>query len=322
VLGHAAWDSGYRSASKDVNGGHNQRAPPYGFRMRSIVKSVGLCIDSSAQLPSDLVDRFRVAVVPATVSAGDREYLEGVDLSADGYYDLLASGVAVSTAEPSAGQFAVTYDDLAAQGCTEILSIHVASSVSGTVSAARLAAHRAEVPVRIVDTGTTSFGVACCMWAAAEALAAGASAEEATACAESVAPQVGHVFIADPARWCTDQRPPLDRGAAAADSVPVLGVRDGALEVLAWVRDSSDAIDVMVAEVAAFGSGLRVGVGMADRVMAEVADGLEEALRHHDAVDEVVRYRIGPSVGAHVGPRTVGCFMLPRAPGPSTRAAN
>lgn len=294
--------------------------------MQSIGKTVGLCTDSSAQLPPDLVDRFRVAVVPATVRAGDREYLEGVDLSADEFYDLVASGVAVSTAEPSAGQFAVAYDDLVAQGCTEILSIHIASSVSGTVSAARLAAHRAEVPVRIIDTGTTSVGVACCVWAAAEALAAGASAEEATVCAESVAPRVGHVFVADPARWCTDQRPPLDPGTDPgtdpAGPVPVLGGHDGTLEVVAWVRDSSDAIAVMVAEVAAFGSGLRVGVGMADRVMAEVADGLEEALRHHHAVDEVVRYRIGPSVGTQVGPRTVGCFMLPRAPAPSTRAAN
>lgn len=294
--------------------------------MQSIGKTVGLCTDSSAQLPPDLVDRFRVAVVPATVRAGDREYLEGVDLSADEFYGLVASGVAVSAAEPSAGQFAVAYDDLVAQGCTEILSIHIASSVSGTVSAARLAAHRAEVPVRIIDTGTTSFGVACCVWAAAEALAAGASAEEATVCAESVAPQVGHVFVADPARWCTDQRPHLDpgtgTGTGSVGSVPVLGVHDGALEVVAWVSDSTDAIAVMVAEVAAFGSGLRVGVGMADRVMAEVADGLEEALRHHDAVDEVVRYRIGPSVGTQVGPRTAGCFMLPRVPAPSTRAAN
>jgi len=287
--------------------------------MQSIGRTIGLCTDSSAQLPPDLVDRFRVAVVPATVRAGDREYLEGVDLTADEFYDLVASGVVVSTAEPSAGQFAVAYDDLVAQGCTEILSIHVASSVSGTVSAARLAAHRTEVPVRIIDTGTTSFGVACCVWAAAEALAAGASAEEATACAESVAPQVGHVFAADPERWCTDQRPPLD---ADTESVPVLGVQDGTLEVVAWVRENSDAVAVMVAEVVAFGSGLRVGVGMADRVMAEVADDLEEVLRHHDAVDEVVRYRIGPSVGSHVGPRTVGCFMLPRAPAPSTRAAN
>jgi hypothetical protein len=108
--------------------------------------------------------------------------------------------------------------------------------------------------------------------------------------------------------------------AEAADGL--VRLEAALLTDIAWVREHSDAVAVMVAEVVAFGSGLRVGVGMADRVMAEVADDLEEVLRHHDAVDEVVRYRIGPSVGSHVGPRTVGCFMLPRAPAPSTRAAN
>lgn len=280
--------------------------------MQAIGRTVGLCTDSSAQLPPELVARFRVAVVPATVRAGDREYLEGVDIDADEYYGLLASGASVATAEPSAGQFAVAYDDLVAQGCTEILSLHVASGASGTVSAARLAAHRAEVPVRIIDTGTTSFGVACCVWAAAEALAAGASAEEATACVESMAPRVGHVFVADPTRWCTGQLAPRD--ASLVGAIPVLGVRDGDLEVVARVPAHDDAIAVMVERVASLGSGLRVGVGMADRAMAPIADGLEAALRAHCSVDEVVRYRIGPSVGAHVGPRTVGCFTLPTAP--------
>ena len=28
-------------------------------------------------------------------------------------------------------------------------------------------------------------------------------------------------------------------------------------------------------------------------------------------VDEVIRYRVGPSIGAHTGPGTVGCFMFP-----------
>ena len=61
-------------------------------------------------------------VLPATVRAGDREYLEGVDIDADDFYDLVAAGHSVTTVEPSAGQFAVAYDELVAQGCTEIMS--------------------------------------------------------------------------------------------------------------------------------------------------------------------------------------------------------
>ncbi|MEX0847372.1 MAG: DegV family protein [Ilumatobacteraceae bacterium] len=291
--------------------------------MRSIERAVGLCTDSSARLPPDLVDRFRVAVVPATVHVDDRDYLEGIDIGADEYDAVVAAGATITTSEPSAGQFAVAYDELVARGCTEILSLHGAATVSGTVSAARLAAHRAGVPVRIIDTGTAGFGVACCVWAAAEALAAGATADEVTAHVESAAPRVGHVFVADPASWCDDALLVQPGGVDdPTGSISVLGVRDGALELVGCVIGNQDAIDTMVDRVVELGTGLRVGVGMADRAMADLVDGLEAALRAHPAVDEVVRYRIGPSVGAHVGRRTVGCFTLPRVLGQSTPAAS
>ena len=47
---------------------------------------IGICTDSSSQLPPELRDRYGIEVVPVTVSIDGQEYLEGVDLDADAFW--------------------------------------------------------------------------------------------------------------------------------------------------------------------------------------------------------------------------------------------
>ena len=109
---------------------------------------IGICTDSNAQLPPALAERFGIEVVPLTVTVDDIDYLEGIDIDADAFYARYLDGACptVTISHPSPGQFAVAYEDLAARGCTEILSIHAGSGASGTINAARLAAHRCPRP--------------------------------------------------------------------------------------------------------------------------------------------------------------------------------
>lgn len=262
---------------------------------------IGICTDSNSQLPASIAQRYGIEVVPLTVTVDDIDYLEGVDLSADEFYERYADGVGpkVSTSQPSPGQFAVAYEDLAARGCTEILSIHVSASVSGTLNAARLAAHSLPMPVRLVDSGTAGFGVSCCVWAAAAAIANGASVDGAVTVAEQVAPSIGNVFVTEA----------LDRHLDAG--LPVLTLQNGEVTMLQRAVTTLDAVNAMADYSLNWGSRLRIAVGHSDAATAPLADALEEALSEAACVVEVVRYRIGPSSGAHTGPGTVGCFMFP-----------
>ena len=96
---------------------------------------IGLCTDSNSQLPQSLAERYDVEVVPVTVTVNDHDYLEGVDLDADVFYDMLSADPPprVSTSQPSPGQFAAAYDTLLQRGCDEILSIHVTAADIGHV---------------------------------------------------------------------------------------------------------------------------------------------------------------------------------------------
>ena len=286
-------------------------------------RRVGICTDSNSQIPADLVERYDVEVVPITVIVDEHEYLEGIDLDADGFYSMFGAGhtPVVGTSQPSPGQFALAYEALIERGCTEILSVHISAAVSGTLNSARLAARSLDVPVRLVDSGTASFGISCCVWAAGNALHAGATVDEAAMVAETLAPSIGNVFIVGA----------LDLvragGRAAADvavgeGIPVLVLLDGQVQVLERVGTIVDAVNAMSAAAVRWGDRLNVAVGVADADAFPIADALAHAVGEAASVEEVVRYRVGPSVGVHTGPGTVGCFMFPSSPARSTPAAS
>ena len=79
-------------------------------------------------------------------------------------------------------------------------------------------------------------------------------------------------------------------------------------------RDIADAAELMVAHVRAAGTDLRVGVGLADPGTLALVEAVEDGLRDAAEVEEVIRYRIGPSVGVHTGPGAVGVMCCPAVP--------
>jgi fatty acid-binding protein DegV len=259
---------------------------------------IGICTDSNSQLPESLAERYAIEVVPVTVTIGDQDFLEGVDLDADRFYELMGADPrpSISTSQPSPGQFAAAYEALLQRGCDEILSIHVAASTSGTLNSARLATRSVPVPVRLVDSGLAGFGVSCCVWAAAEAVAHGASIDEAVQIVEALTPQIGTVFVL---------------GAGLDGDIAVLTIHGGEFEVMTRAATMADAVETMAAAVIGWGPRLNVALGMADRTALPLTEALETKIGAAANVVEVVRYRIGPSVGAYAGSGAVGCFMFP-----------
>ena len=275
---------------------------------------IGFCTDSNAQLPADLAERFGVEIVPLTVTVDGRAYLEGVDLDADEFYaSFRAVKPDVSTAAPSPGQFLSAYQRLASRGCDEILSVHVGSGISGTLNSARLGAEASLVPVRLVDTQTASFAVACCLWEAAEAVERGAGIDEAAEVAEAVAASTDNVFVVSALDWAR-RGGRLGEGFGVADherALPVLRLREGGMAPVGEARSFEEAADVMAATVRASGTNLRVGIGVADAGATPLSEALDERLSAATEVRDVVRYRIAPSVAVHTGPGTAGAVWYP-----------
>ena len=273
---------------------------------------LGFCTDSGAQLPPELVSRYGIVVVPLTVTVDGVEHHEGVDLDADAFWDRFGRGPApsVQTAAPPPGRFLEAWGDLAARGATEIVSIHTGSEVSATLDAARIAAEMAPVPVHLVDSHTASFAVGCCTWEAAEAGERCAPAEEAVKVAEAVAAAVGNVFVVG-ALDLVRAGGRLSPQAGDEAGIPVLSLDGGKVQPVGRATSLEEACDQMAAYVLGLGDDLRVGLSIADKGAAPLWETLEARLVGCPQVREIVRYRVGPSVGAHSGPGTAGAVAYP-----------
>jgi DegV family protein with EDD domain len=274
---------------------------------------IGLVTDSNAQLPGDLRERYQVGVVPLTVVVDDEPYREGVDITSADFYDRLVAGASVSTAAPSPGAVLAVYEEQAAVGATQILSIHIGSNTSATVNSVTVAAGSSPVPVEVVDTGTASFAVACCVWAAGEALAAGADLAYAADVARRVADDLGNVFIVG-ALDLARRGGRLAAGATEGEGLPVLALAGGQMRPVGRAHDVESAVDAMTDYFVEVAAGVPQRVGVGDALTPELAAEYAARLADRPEVAELVRYEIGPSVGAHTGAGTVGACFFPVAP--------
>ena len=141
--------------------------------------------DSTADLTEQEIQDFNIHVVPLNITIQEEHYLDGETITKEEFKNkMIASSELPMTAQPSIGRFVELYDELGKDG-SEIISIHLMNSISGTVNAARQAADITESTVTVVDSDFTSRSMGIIVREAANAAKEGKSAEEVLAVIES-----------------------------------------------------------------------------------------------------------------------------------------
>ena len=142
--------------------------------------TIRIVADSTCDLPAEMVEKHNIKLVPLYINVGEQEYRDGIDLTRQEFYKRLPDlRPAPTTAAPGPDVFRQIYEELAAEGATEILSIHVSVKLSATVTiAAQAAKETTVVPVTVFDSRQLSLGTGFEVLAAAQAAAEGRSMQE------------------------------------------------------------------------------------------------------------------------------------------------
>lgn len=268
-----------------------------------------LVTDSNSQLPDALRDRYCIKVIPIPVTVNGTSYLEGVDLDADDFYKLFADGTPeVTTSQPSPGAFVETYQRCVDAGHSQIISVHVGAELSGTLNSARIAADMIDADVRLVDSRTLSFGISCCVWRAADVLEAGGSIDDAVTAAECLANELYSVTALGAADLLQASGR-IDFEASGTGIDVFRAGPDGSFDSVGASSDVDEVTRLMASAMHHDGKPIRVALGIADESALPFYEGLETLLVDRPDVLEIVRYRIGPSVGAYTGLGTAGGFF-------------
>ena len=129
--------------------------------------NIGLLIDSTSDITKEMIDKLNVEVVDAPVLM-DGQTIFGLNISSSDFHEMVDKAKKFpSTSQPSPKQFLEGYEKLISQGCTDIVSVHLSSKLSGTINSAHLAQSMIEdkVNIHIIDSNTASIAyLACCIY--------------------------------------------------------------------------------------------------------------------------------------------------------------
>jgi DegV family protein with EDD domain len=277
------------------------------------VRRVAIVTDSTADLIPELVAQHAITVVPLTVNLDGRSYLDGVDISAAEFYQKLQqSSSHPTTSQPSPGQFKESYERLLADH-DEVVSIHISSKLSGTMgSAQQAAAMIGGERVQVIDSEFASMPLAALVLVAATRAAQGAAAPEIVADVARVR-EATRCFFAVATLEYLRRGGRIGAASALLGSVlqikPILAIEDGQVVPLERVRTHERALHRLVELVQAVDreQGLCLVIGHAAAEPAALA--LAERLEPN--AETLVIQPLGPVVGAHAGPGTVGVAVYP-----------
>lgn len=159
--------------------------------------SIRIVTDSTCDLPVSVVQEHGIRVVPLYIHIDAGSYLDGVELSREEFYKGLPTYQSPpTTAAPGIDTFGQVYEQLAAEGATGVVSIHISESLSNVVNVAQLAAQRMEaIPVKVIDSGQLTLGVGLMCMAAARVSQADGTMDEVVAAVQDLMPRT-HTFAA------------------------------------------------------------------------------------------------------------------------------
>jgi DegV family protein with EDD domain len=276
--------------------------------------NTAIVVDSTADFPEARRRYANWRIVPLYVRFGDESYRDYVELGPTEFYRRLRDAAEPpTTSQPTPDDFLETYGELLQ--FDRIYSLHIAGTLSGTVESARRAAAELGERVRIVDTTTASAAVAMLGLAMQRRLERGTSEDEVESVIERHRASSRLVFTLDTLDYLA-RGGRIGRAAAWAGGLlnvkPILTITDGEVVPLKRVRGNRRAFQEFVARFEADSDDraeLRTAIAHADA--PDRADALKEMIRRKrpKAQLELVT-TLGPVVGTHAGPGTVGFFWF------------
>ncbi|MCE5257816.1 MAG: DegV family protein [Chloroflexi bacterium] len=271
--------------------------------------------DSTCDLPSELIIRLGIRVLPLYIHVNNHDYLDGIDMTREEFYMRLPSFVDFPrTAVPSPMKLHAMYDELANEGASAILSIHISETLSAAVQVARAAAaETTSVPVTVLDSRQLSLGTGFLVHKAAEMAAAGSSVRDIL---EVLQDQIKRTQV-----WAAlDTLTYLRRSGRMNSVVSTLGELLQIRPILKMINGVSVAEKTRTHEhaVARLVGALRACAPL-ERLAFLHSDALAQAQAFQSLVRDLLPSKetwfeeINPVLGAHIGPGAVGFACISKA---------
>jgi DegV family protein with EDD domain len=283
--------------------------------MELTAENTAIVLDSTADYPEAQKQHANFRVVPLYVRFGEESFRDYVDIAPAEFYERLRHSPELpTTSQPTPGDFVAAYEELA--GYERILVLPIASNLSGTFQSAVTAGElEGSGRVRVLDSRTASSAIALLALAIQRRLERGTTDEEVDALVERYARDSGLLFTVDTLDYLA-KGGRIGKAAAFAGNLlnvkPILAIRDGEVHPVKRVRGNQKAFqEFRSAFEQATTDSPSLRVGIAHAAAPERLEALLELVRNVRPQAQVEQATtLGPVVGTHAGPGTVGFFWF------------
>lgn len=275
--------------------------------------AIKIVTDSTSYIPEEFINKYDISVVSLNVIMNG-ESIREVDLDNETFYSKMEESTEIpSSSQPSPDEIYNTFENIIKEG-NSIVGIFISSDMSGTVSSANLIKNMLlekypTAHIEIVDSRSNCMQMGYVAIESAKAAAAGKSMEEVIDVCTSVINNSRFLFTPDTLDYL--KKGGRIGGASALLGTlfqikPILTVCDGKTTVFTKVRTKKKAVDTLVTTLVNDLQGKELGGVIVHHINCQ-DEGLSLAAKIKKQLGVDVQIdTIGPIIGLHVGPGSIG----------------
>ena len=271
---------------------------------------VKIIVDSTADLRPEVAEK--VGIVPLTVHFGEKEYISGVTITPQKFYEMLVeSDTLPTTSQPTPAVFEDAFEKAVEEGYA-VVCLTCSGKLSGTCQSANIAAAEFPGKVHVVDSNTIAIALGILVEYAVELAERGLSAEEIVLKLLQKRDKVKLLALVDTLEY-------LKKGGRISSTValaggllnikPVITIEDGIIKMLGKARGSRQGNNLLVQEIAKaggvdFSKPVMLGyTGLSDALLQKYIQDSASLWEGH--MDQLTVSIVSSVVGTHAGPGAV-----------------
>lgn len=270
--------------------------------------------DSTSDLSKAYLEKHNIYVVPLSLTIDGESYVDQVDISSEEYIKRIEENAEVKTSQPPIGKFIEMYDALG-QDDVEIISIHMASGLSGTYNTAYQASQMVDAKVTVIDSQSISYGLGYQIQYLVELIETGnLSTEEIVQRLQAFRKRI-KLFVV------IGQLNQLIKGGRISKTKGLIGnimkikpigtLEEGHLELVHNARTQNSSIQYLRTEIFDFLEGARIkSIGVAHANVISFVDKLKQVFDDHFDITEYDVNVTTPVISTHTGQGAIGLVVL------------